>query len=254
MTAAARLERDVGSFVSNLKESARENPVAAALIGAGVLWLLGGGVGVGAASRAGARRVVGLASDAGAATSEAVGSGITAARQSVSDLAGQATDRMQKASQGVGDLAGAAGARLGEGRADALRRTSDGLKTGVGMLSAARSNLQDVLEKQPLALGFIGLAVGALVAASVPTTQLEEKVLGESSDSLRDQAARFASRQMDRAADVASEIVDKVKHEARDQNVNVDSLKEGVEGAATKIGGVIDAAAESLRQQIRSRD
>jgi hypothetical protein len=122
------------------------------------------------------------------------------------------------------------------------------------MLSAARSNLQDVLEKQPLALGFIGLAVGALVAASVPTTQLEEKVLGESSDSLRDQAARFASRQMDRAADVASEIVDKVKHEARDQNVNVDSLKEGLEDAATKVGGVIDAAAESLRQQIRSRD
>ena len=49
----------------------------------------------------------------------------------------------------------------------------------------AQSSLTDVLERQPLALGVVGLAIGAAVAGAFRTSDIENQSVGEFSDTVK---------------------------------------------------------------------
>jgi len=58
------------------------------------------------------------------------------------------------------------------------------------VLDNVRGNLTDLFKAQPLALGAIGLAIGAGIAAALPNTDLENSYLGETSETVRKQGGR----------------------------------------------------------------
>src|SRR3546814_2664080 len=58
---------------------------------------------------------------------------------------------------------------------DLLRHTAD----------RARGGFTQLLNEQPLALGAMGIALGALLAASVPPTRREDELMGQKSDELK---------------------------------------------------------------------
>ena len=62
-----------------------------------------------------------------------------------------------------------------------------------------------MLREQPLALGAIGLAVGAAVAAAVPRTSREDEWMGAASDRVTEQAKELGKEQLDKARQMASE-------------------------------------------------
>jgi hypothetical protein len=239
-----------------LLNAAAENPAAAALIGAGVLWLFAGRVQIGPMAKAGAVRLADAAADAQRATSDAMASTWRSAKENVSGLASRAAAQVKRSGDEAGEAASPdrsepqreSGALLQEQRVAMSRRVADGLHASAETFSSARAQLSDVLQSQPLTLGLIGLAVGAAVAAALPSTRVEDEALGESSDALRDQA----KQQMDRAANAASAAATKAREEARAQNLTPDALKARVEETATKIGGVADSAAETLRDKMRT--
>src|ERR1700749_2664591 len=88
-------------FVRDLGEAARQNPLSAALIGMGVLWLFTGGSAV---SRAGdlVRRTGGLADAAGEAF-DSTRSHLTSAAASVGDGVNSATQTLRDSSAGAID-------------------------------------------------------------------------------------------------------------------------------------------------------
>jgi hypothetical protein len=53
-------------------------------------------------------------------------------------------------------------------------------------LERARSSLSDVFERQPLVLGAIGLAIGAAVAGAFQTSEIENELVGELSDTVKE--------------------------------------------------------------------
>lgn len=59
------------------------------------------------------------------------------------------------------------------------------------IFGTVRSNLSDLFKAQPLALGAIGIAIGAGIAAALPATEIEADYLGETSDTVRKKAAQF---------------------------------------------------------------
>ena len=59
------------------------------------------------------------------------------------------------------------------------------------IFDTVRSNLSDLFKAQPLALGAIGIAIGAGIAAALPATEIEADYLGETSDTVRKKAAQF---------------------------------------------------------------
>jgi hypothetical protein len=234
-------------FVRDLGDAARKNPISAALIGMGVVWLFTGGrtaERVGDLVRgAGFDRIpdaAGNALDAARSTlrsgSESVGKGVSSATESLRDAGAAGLDRVARTSSDVADKA--------YGYAQNIPDASGAL------FNTARDNLSELFRTQPLALGAVGLAIGAGIAAALPATDLEAGYFGEASDNFREQAADFASEQVSRAAMVAEDVVTAVSDEARNQGLTVDAAKSAIADIPGKLGRVVDAAGKGISDRV----
>ena len=76
-----------------------------------------------------------------------------------------------------------------------------------------------------MALGAIGLAIGAGIAAALPASELEADHMGEASDAVKAKAADFVAEQKARATQVAGDVLEAVTEEARRQGLTVESAK-----------------------------
>jgi hypothetical protein len=103
-------------------------------------------------------------------------------------------------------------------------------------LTRAQSSLADMLERQPLMLGAIGLAIGATVAGAFRTSDLENEWIGDHSDDMKadlntraeavSQSLREASGTLKaELSDTAAEAVDRVKQAGMDA---ADAAREGL--------------------------
>jgi hypothetical protein len=258
-----------GDFVKELGNAVRENPISAALIGMGLVWLFTGGktldrVG-NLAHRAGIDRLPDIAGDAYNSGRETVASGATAVMGGASNFGSRVTENAQKLGQNIGDGGSSAAAAVGEAGTVTLRRvsetTSDFVDSaaqafrsapglGSDMLSNLRGNLSNLFEKQPLFLGAVGVALGAGIAASIPSTDFEADTLGETSDNFKHTASRFASEQKKNVTDIASGAANAALKEAQAQGLTTDGLQGAAKDAGQKIQNVLSAASDSLKGRV----
>jgi hypothetical protein len=236
-------------FVRDLGDAARKNPISAALIGMGVVWLFTGGrtaERVGDLVRgAGFNRIpdaAGNALDAARSTlrsgSESVGKGVSSATETLKDAGAAGLDRVARTSSEVADTA----YNYAQNIPDA----------GGALFGTARDNLSELFRTQPLALGAVGLAIGAGIAAALPATDLEAEYFGEASDNFKEQAADFASEQASRAATVAEDVITAASDEARNQGLTVDAAKSAIADIPGKLGRVVDAAGKGISDRVKS--
>lgn len=78
-------------------------------------------------------------------------------------------------------------------------RTSGAVQSAQQQIERARGGIESMLREQPLALGAIGLAVGAMLAAAAPRTRQEDELMGEARDRLAEKAAAAGKEQVDKA-------------------------------------------------------
>src|SRR5207244_3882273 len=123
---------------------------------------------------------------------------------------------------------------------------------GAEMFDTARSNLTELFSTQPLALGAIGLAIGAGIAAALPSSEVEAAYLGETSDTVKAQVADFAAEQTARATAVAEDVMGAATEEARRQGLTVEGAKSAVGDVSAKVGRVVDAAGKSISERATS--
>jgi uncharacterized membrane protein len=94
-------------------------------------------------------------------------------------------------------------------------------------LTKAQSSLGDLMERQPLVIGAIGLAVGAALAGAFRTTQIEDNFIGGVSDEVKEDLSRrgtavskalreAADTVAAEASDMGSEAIDRVKQAETD--------------------------------------
>jgi hypothetical protein len=233
-------------FVRDLGEAARQNPLSAALIGMGVLWLFTGGRAERAGElvrRSGLDRIPDAANDAFEAARSTVKSGTDAIGERVMS----AKDALRDGSVGALDSA----ARFGRDSADTAAEYAGSMpRTGAEMIDAVRSNLTDIFKAQPLALGAIGLAIGAGIAAAFPPTEVEAAYLGETSDTVKSKAGEFAAEQTARATTVAGAVMGAVSEEARRQGLTVEDAKSAASDISAKVGRVVDAAGKGISERM----
>ena len=229
-----------GNFIDGLTAAARDNPLAAALIGGGALWLLIGNDRLKNAASSLAAGAVPLA-DAGARAQRAAASGFEKGYDAVRDGASRMQD---EASRGVNESVRNARTAASDTMSNAADTISDRFDDGVTgaremwdrlgralprkeTLAQAQSSLSDLFERQPLVLGAVGLAIGATVAGALAKSSLENEWVGEFSDSLKadlttragtmSQSVREASDTLKAEfEDAGAEYVDRVKQAGRD--------------------------------------
>ena len=179
-------------FFDSLASAVQENPLAAALIGGGALWLLIGN-----------DKLKAAASSTAAAASPMVDIGARNLRSAASGLqrtaAPPTAPEMDHDSSGVGETLRDVGNAASDGVSGAADKIRDRLDEGVAYaqdsfgrlgsgketLAKAQSSLADMLERQPLVLGAIGLAIGAAVAGAFRTSDLENEWIGDLSDDVK---------------------------------------------------------------------
>ena len=214
------------SFVQDLRDAATRNPVSAALIGMGVLWML-----TGAKSPVGGNVFRGAGLDRIPEELDNVRSGFKENAGSVRDAAASTLDAVRER-----------GASTLDNVADYGRAMPD----PGAVFDTARDSLTELFRAQPLALGAIGLAIGAGIAAALPKTDVEDAYLGEVSQTVKAQAAEIAGQQAERATALASDVVEAASAEARKQGLTPDGAKAAVDDITGRVGRVVDAAKNSV--------
>src|ERR1700682_120405 len=235
-------------FIQDLGDAVRKNPLSAALIGMGVLWLFTGGRPVESAGDA--VRKMGLDR-----IPDAAGNAVDAARSTVRSGTDAIGEHVASAKDAVGDGAAGAFDNAARGRdyADTASEYVTSMPgTGTEIFNTVRSNLSDVFRGQPLALGAIGIAIGAGIAAALPATELETDYLGETSDTVKAKAAEFAAEQTDRVTTVAENVVEAVTEEARKQGLTLEGAKSAAGDVSAKVGRVVDAAGKGISERVTS--
>ena len=230
-------------FIQDLGDAVRKNPISAALIGMGVVWLFAGSrpverVGDFARS-SGLDRIPDAAGNAFDAARSTLRSGTDALGERV----GSAKDIVKS---GVVDALDSA-THHGREYADTASEYARSIPgSSAEIYDNVRSNLSDLFKAQPLALGVIGIAIGAGMAAALPATEIEANYLGETSDTVRKKAAQFAAEQTDRATTVAGNVVEAVKKEAVTQGLTLEGAKTAAGDISAKLGRVVDASGKSI--------
>jgi ElaB/YqjD/DUF883 family membrane-anchored ribosome-binding protein len=183
-------------FLDNLIVAVRENPLAAALIGGGALWLLAG-EGVGRSAAAAASPLVDNRRSQNEKMPELHR---MAAPPTAPDLEHEGSFRFGEMLRHTGEAASNAFSEAGETIHNKLdesvghaRDSFNSLRDpGKRAVAKTQSLLTDMFEGQPLVLGAIGMAIGAAVAGAVRSSAFENEWMGEASDDARDDLTRRA--------------------------------------------------------------
>jgi hypothetical protein len=246
-----------GPVVDRVNAAIRDNPLAAGLIGAGVAWMLmGGAKGFGVMTSA-VTGAAGVAGSAAATAGGALASGLTKAgsatvaglKNAASTVTGAAADvagsvaslvpniepDTDKTLEAVADTGAAVGNRINS-VADAGREYG----------AAIQSRLSESLNKQPLLLGAIGLAIGAGLASTFASTAIESELMGEKGAAAREALLSLKADVTDRAKQIASEVQD----EAGQQGLTADAVKRAAAGIGEKVKTVAGAGRDSLTQHL----
>jgi hypothetical protein len=229
-----------GSFIDGLAAAARENPLAAALIGGGALWLL-----------IGSDKLKNAAGSVTSAAAPLADLGARAQRSAASSwddtygsMRNRASNRQDEASRSIDETVRNARMAASDAMSGAAETISERLDEGIAgaremfdrvgqalprkeTLRQAQSSLSDLLERQPLVLGAVGLAIGATVAGALAKSSLEDEWVGELSDSLKadlnartgavSQSVREASDTLQaELADAGADVADRVQRAGRD--------------------------------------
>jgi ElaB/YqjD/DUF883 family membrane-anchored ribosome-binding protein len=249
------VREESGQILSSIQRRARDNPLQAVAVGAALIYpfwgiikslpvpilLMGGGVWLSKQNNGKISRVVtesasGVAQSAADAKKSII-TNVTAVTSTLSDTAqgvldaatttageaveavkGVSGDAFEKVSTSVSDVGGAA--------ADAVTRS--------------RTAFDDLIDKNPLLLGGVALAIGAFIAASIPISETENRLFGERSDEVKEKAVGAVSQGVDRAKDVAADIVGDIATAAAREGLSANGLSQTIEGTAVAIKAVVD--------------
>lgn len=187
-------------FVRNLGGQARDNPMPVALVSIGLAWLMASGRNSGGSASYGGTH------EAMRSASSSFRDKASGAAGRLSETAGSARERLTRTSQSMSETARSARDKLTQARSSASRQ-----------VERARGGYQSMMREQPLALGAIGLALGAVFAATAPRTRKEDELMGPARDRLAEQAKEAGKEQLEKAKQVAGAAKEAAREEASHQ-------------------------------------
>lgn len=247
------LATDIGDKMNQtretLVETVRNNPLPAAVMGVGLVWLLmnrsksvgsggsyrsGGGYDDGRSSYGGGGgggRFLDEARERAGNMASGVGDAVGRAKSAVSGAAHQVSDA---ATRGIHDASDAAGSALhgvtetasqlahrasdtashwAEGAGDTASSLAQGAKRSA---IRAEQSLESTMRENPMAVGAAALAIGAVVGFSLPRTEREDALMGGTRDQMLRKAGEAAHDAASSVSHLAENALEGVKKSAQE--------------------------------------
>jgi ElaB/YqjD/DUF883 family membrane-anchored ribosome-binding protein len=199
-----------GQFVSNLGRQVTNNPLPVALMGAGLAWFLLGHD---------ASASMGRGFHAAGGNGHDPASGLKKTDPRISQAMQDAFGDVRRAAESAGSAVSDTAHNLGEAASAAYHTASSKVNhSAVDLANSATAFEQKTMraardlivqaKEQPLILVGIGLAIGAAMGAALPTTDLENRVMGGTADEVKRDAKQMASEQLEKTKGAAHELVE----------------------------------------------
>jgi hypothetical protein len=205
-TALGYVKGGGGEFFGNLSNTVKANPVPTLLTSVGLIWLMAG------QNRQPHSNVTTTSYSAGS-TGPSMGEKLSAKTEGLKQQGAGLKEKASQMTHNVSESFGNARNRA----SDSGRQASTRLKGGA---DRARGGFNQLLQEQPLALGAIGIALGALIAAAVPSSRREDEMLGEASDRMTDQLRHKAEEGYQKVSAKGEEVAQQVKQDMSSGDTN----------------------------------
>lgn len=220
--------------------------------------------GPGVASRA-ASAVSGAASsvaDAVAGTASSVGGAASTLADTASDMTSRVTQTARDAAAAVADRAAEAGeyaSSVGEtareyvgDAADRAREAgSEAKRKATLMGKELQGRAATLFEEYPLMVAAGGLIVGAALAGILPRTRMEDRYLGQTSDTLKDAFTESASDTVERVAAGVENVVGVVAAKAGEEDI-LGTAKDSIAELSDKVTRTLQAGKEAVNEELDS--
>ena len=214
-----------------------------------------------AGARDSAEQATSTAFDAMATARNRAQNAAATAGESLSSAYDAASGTLGRASSAVSDTAVALGRRthdvrdralhIGHDAASRARRARQSVAEQAGQTQNA---ILQLIHEQPVIVGAIGLAIGAVIGASLPRSRQEDELMGETSDALKEQAASGARDQFEHLQEAGGRFVEKVRNETEEQGLTSDSAQDLVRDIGAKVSAVAAAAKEGAENELKSAE
>jgi hypothetical protein len=216
---------NTGTFLSDLQDSVQQNPVSAALIGLGVLWLFAG------------QRRLGTAAALLPAAAKQATSGVQHQVQKSGETLSAVGEAVVEGAREVSSRAASIGSSLFPRSSSHSDTSTQPSRDGgtADLLGSVSRNVSHTFEEHPLLLGAIGLAMGSAMASALPSTRAESELLGKASETLKEKASRVAMEKTEEFVDTAERTFSAVKREGEKQGLSADGLNEAAAAVERKI-------------------
>jgi hypothetical protein len=188
-----------------------------------------------------AQEMSGTISDAAHRAGETISENAQRAGESITDKAQRVGESVSGTAEAVQERAGDIAMRTRE-EADRLRREAQ-WRSQMAM-DRTRQSFRGTMDENPLALGAVLVIAGAAIGAAIPTTEYENRLMGETRDRLLDEAKGRAQDAVDRVQTVVEDTqraaVSEAKSAAQRQNLSIGDMESSgmsSTGGASGMGG-----------------
>ena len=168
--------------------------------------------------------------------------------RSLTETAGYAGERVAQYANQARNVAGNIATNLRTQTAESAERAraigTDAVAAVGETLSAKRVRsagtqandwISETVSRNPLAVGVLGLAVGAIVAAALPSTPQENQLLGSASNDLKKKAQEAALGSVAAAKGVAADIYQEATRRAKEEGLSFDDAQKFAGAVGEKI-------------------
>ncbi len=256
---AAFLRDNGGELAANFGRQIKENPVPLAITAVGLVWLM-------AASNRSSRprqsayygtddyapddyATAYATGDLSGATQSESGSKLSHAKERVQQTASHLKERVSQTAhaarerlRSTGERLHSSGEGLRSGREAATQRVGSVARSTREQALRARDSFATMAEEQPLALGAIGLAIGAIIGAALPGTRREDELLGRARDRALDRAREVGSEQYARLRERAVDAAERAQQAAKEAFTETDAQGERSVATAPRDEGAFRGA------------
>ena len=141
-----------------------------------------------------AQEKVGLAASRVADAAKEAGASVSARTSSLADKTRAAVHDARDAVQGISDSVTGSAGKVAQGAASNVSDTAASIQDKASeAVDRSRNAFVDMVDRNPLLVAGVGLAVGAFIAASLPPSETENNLFGAQSDDLKDGARGLAA-------------------------------------------------------------
>lgn len=195
------MQNNGSTFISNLGTNVRNNPVPAVLTSIGLLWMMM------SQNRPPVPQPVyrtGPNQDRAGEWADGLAEGFDSAREGLHHTADSMKEGFQSLKSKAGHLGDNVGA-AGENLSHAMHDAGDRLNRSTQVLG---QQFNQVLREQPLVVAAVGIALGALIGAALPTTSTEKRYMGRTSAGLVDKVKKQAQEGYEAVRDTVTKTTE----------------------------------------------